>query len=103
MNRIAQALLVILCATTSAQTSSLKGIELGDLDHKAAPCTDFFEFSNGTWRTQNPIPPSMDRWSRRWKADEDNKDQLRKILDALSTNPDELKGKKHIELPGYQP
>jgi endothelin-converting enzyme/putative endopeptidase len=91
MNRIALALLAILCAASSAQTSSLKSIELGDLDHKAAPCADFFEFSNGTWRSQNPIPASMDRWSRRWKAGEDNKDQLRKILDELSANPDQPK------------
>ena len=45
-----------------------KGVELGDLDRKAAPCDDFYQFANGAWRTQNPIPASMDRWSRRWQA-----------------------------------
>jgi putative endopeptidase len=67
--------------------TSLKGIETGDLDRKADPCTDFYEFSNGAWRAQNPIPNSMDRWSRRWKAGEENKDQLRIILDDVSSHP----------------
>src|SRR3954469_3827143 len=52
------------------------GIQVGDLDRTIDPCTDFFEYSNGTWRAQNPIPPSMPRWSRRWAAGEANKDQL---------------------------
>ena len=70
-----------------AQSISLNGIETADLDRKASPCTDFYEFSNGTWRSQNPIPRSMNRWSRRWKAGETNKDQLRIILDDISSHP----------------
>ncbi len=68
----------------SAQQSALKGIETADLDKSVQPCDDFFNYSNGAWRAQNPIPASMDRWSRRWKAGEDNKDQLRQILDEVS-------------------
>jgi endothelin-converting enzyme/putative endopeptidase len=75
-----------------AQQSSLKGIEVGDLDRSVKPCDNFFDYSNGTWRRQNPIPASMDRWSRRWKAGEDNKDQLRKILEEVSAGPAQPKG-----------
>jgi endothelin-converting enzyme/putative endopeptidase len=60
------------------------GIFLSDLDTKAAPCTDFFEFANGSWRATNPIPPEMNRWSRRWKADELSKEQLKGVLDEVS-------------------
>lgn len=67
-----------------AQQSTLKGIEVADLDRKIQPCDNFYDFSNGTWRAQNPIPASMDRWSRRWKAGEENKGQLKVILDELS-------------------
>ena len=75
-----------------AQQSALKGIEVGDLDRSVKPCDNFFDFSNGTWRAQNPIPASMDRWSRRWKAGEDNKDQLRKILEEVSAGPKQPRG-----------
>jgi putative endopeptidase len=61
--------------TGFSQTTALKGIETADLDRKADPCTDFYEFANGAWRAQHPIPAFMDRWSRRWEAGETNKDQ----------------------------
>ena len=55
---------LLLSATLFSQTSALHGIDPADLDRKAAPCDDFYEFANGTWRANNPIPASMTRWSR---------------------------------------
>src|SRR3984893_11043492 len=57
-----------------------------DLDRKADPCNDFFEFANGTWRANNPIPASMTRWSKRWQAGESSKDKLREILEAAAAD-----------------
>src|ERR1039457_7318219 len=51
------ALLVLLISSAPfalSQTSSLHGIDLTDLDRKAGPCDDFYEFANGTWRANNP-------------------------------------------------
>lgn len=64
--------------------SALHSIEVGDLDRKADPCDDFFQFANGTWRANNPIPASMTRWSRRWQAGENAKDRLHEILEAAA-------------------
>ncbi|HEX4605303.1 MAG TPA: hypothetical protein VH724_14985, partial [Candidatus Angelobacter sp.] len=60
-------LILASCASLFAQGGSPKGIQTGDIDQKADPCTDFFQFANGKWRAENPIPPSMVRWSRRWQ------------------------------------
>jgi endothelin-converting enzyme/putative endopeptidase len=70
--------------TSTAQ----RGVYVADLDRSADPCTDFFEYSNGTWRKQNPIPASMPRWSRRWQAGETAKDRLKEILDEVSAKRD---------------
>ncbi len=75
-----------------AQSASLHGIDVNDLDRKAAPCDDFYQFANGTWRANNPIPASMTRWSRRWQAGETAKDKLRDILEAASTEKNPPKG-----------
>jgi putative endopeptidase len=71
---------------------SQQGIQVGDLDLKANPCTDFYDYSNGAWRAANPIPSSMDRWSRRWEAGEANKQQLRTILDEDAAKTGQPKG-----------
>ncbi len=69
-----------------SQASSLHGIDVTDLDRKADPCNDFYEFANGTWRTNNPIPASMTRWSKRWAAGESSKDKLKEILDTAAAD-----------------
>jgi endothelin-converting enzyme/putative endopeptidase len=69
-----------------SQSSSLHGIDVGDLDRRAEPCDDFFQVANGTWRANNPIPASVTRWSRRWQAGESSKDELREILEAASAD-----------------
>ncbi len=65
-----------------SQTSALHGIDVTDLDRKADPCNDFYQFANGTWRANNPIPASMTRWSKRWAAGETTKDKLKEVLET---------------------
>jgi putative endopeptidase len=80
------------CGSHPAQpqpgTAAQHGVYVSDLDRSADPCTNFFEFSNGTWRKDNPIPASMTRWSRRWKAGEDAKDRLKDILEEVAAKRD---------------
>ena len=66
-----------------SQNAPLHGIDVTDLDRKVEPCTDFAQFSNGTWHAQNPIPASMNRWSKRWQAGENAKDRLKDILESI--------------------
>ena len=75
-----------------AAEEPLKGIEVADMDRNVEACTDFYAFSNGAWRTANPIPPSMSRWSRRWKAGEDAKEQLKEILEETAAIKDAPRG-----------
>jgi putative endopeptidase len=85
--------IVLFCGVPLlAQTSTQHGIQTSDMDKKCDPCTDFAQYANGTWHAQNPIPAYMDRWSRRWQAGEEAKDQLKIILDEVSRRTDWPKG-----------
>jgi putative endopeptidase len=81
-------LLFLFSLSALAQQSKQRGVYVEDLNPDVAPCADFFEYSNGRWREQNPIPPTMVRWSRRWEAGEVAKEHLRGILDEVSARRD---------------
>ena len=106
--QVRQALLSIFFATLLVSSSFLlsqsapqHGVELADLDRKAEPCDDFYEFANGTWRANNPIPASMTRWSRRWQAGETAKDKLHDILEAAAAGEKRAQGQHHQIIGDY--
>lgn len=80
-------LVMSIGVTAHAQSAILRSVDTSDLNRTAKACDNFYDFANGGWRANNPIPASMDRWSRRWQAGEANKDRLRIILDDLSSAP----------------
>jgi putative endopeptidase len=65
-----------------------KGVFVDDIDRTADPCTDFYQYANGKWRADHPIPASQSRWSRRWESGELAKERLKGILDDVSARTD---------------
>src|SRR4051794_32320489 len=88
--RLTSLSLLLLATTLSAQTEH--DVFMQDIDTHADACTNFFDYANGAWRAANPIPNSMDRWSRRWAAGEQSKDQLRLLLEDVTKKKDWAKG-----------
>jgi putative endopeptidase len=92
MRALPVVLLLITSSAVSAQTPRPKTVETRDMNTSISPCDNFFDYANGRWRAQNPIPASMSRWSRRWKAGEENKEALKAILEDVSRQANYAKG-----------
>lgn len=63
-----------------------KGVDVAALNTKAKPQEDFYDFANGGWIKNNPIPASEGRWTAFNIVAERNNELLKRILEnaALS-------------------
>jgi len=61
------------------------GLDVTAMDKAADPCVDFYQYSCGGWRKQNPIPPDQTSWSVYGKLYLDNLNFLRGILEQAAT------------------
>src|SRR5579859_2672166 len=67
--------------TTLPYTPSL---DVTAMDKSANPCVDFYQYSCGGWKKNNPIPPDQTSWSVYGKLYQDNLVFLRGILEQAS-------------------
>lgn len=70
--------------TISTSTSDNQTIDLDYLNLDVRPQDDFFEFANGTWVKNNPVPASESRWGSFNELDQANKIKLTAILEEAS-------------------
>ena len=57
------------------------GFDLANLDRSVSPCADFYQFANGGWMKNNPIPAAYPRWGSFTILQEHNQDVLHTILE----------------------
>jgi len=60
---------------------------LARLNRAVAPSDDFYEFANGTWRRENPVPSDKSRWGAFDELLNQNFLHLRAILERAATGP----------------
>ena len=64
-----------------ADDSKKDGFDLANLDRSVSPCADFYQFANGGWMKNNPIPAAYPRWGSFTILQEHNQDVLHMILE----------------------
>lgn len=66
-----------------APSSDAKTVDLSFMDKSVRPQDDFFQFANGTWIKENPIPASESRWGSFNELEQQNQQKLTAILEKL--------------------
>jgi len=62
------------------------GIEIKNIDSTVKPTDDFYQFVNGNWIKNNPIPETESRWGSFNELEIQNKNKLRTILEEASSD-----------------
>lgn len=73
---------ILLSAQLSAQAPA--GYPLSNLNTKADPCVNFYEYAAGGWMKNNPMPSTESRWGSFNMVAKANDVKIRAILDAAS-------------------
>src|SRR6202158_1830122 len=62
-------------------SSSDPVLDVSAMDRTIDPCVDFYTYSCGGWIKKTPIPPDQANWGTYGKLEDDNRAQLRAILE----------------------
>jgi endothelin-converting enzyme/putative endopeptidase len=74
--------LCFACLPSPAQHSASEPVlDIFAMDKTVDPCVDFYAYSCGGWMKNNPIPPDQASWGTYGKLEDENRAQLRTILE----------------------
>ncbi len=81
------------CGTgTQNSTSNVHGIDRANFDTTCSPCLDFYQYANGKWVENNPIPAEYSAWTVFHEIYERNGIIIREILEESAENTSAGKG-----------
>lgn len=87
-------------STATGKPAKQSSINVAYMDKSVRPQDDFFQFSNGTWCKENPVPSTESRWGSFNELDKSNKAILKEILNTAAAKHD-AKGTQNQLLGDY--
>jgi putative endopeptidase len=66
--------------------------DLANIDKNTQACTDFYQYATGGWLARNPIPAAFPTWGVDRALEDQNREILRKSLEAAAQNTHAVKG-----------
>lgn len=85
---LAAVLWVAVMALPALSQTNERGIDPQNFDTQCKPCEDFYEFANGNWLHNNPIPAEYARWAVWNEIQDRNYELLHEILDDAAADTD---------------
>ena len=79
---------VLIYSTTEGQNipKQTKPIDPANMDISVKPCDNFFQYANGAWLKNNPIPAAYNQWGSFNILAEQNNEILKSILEDAETD-----------------
>ena len=77
---------------TTGNTAAIKLLDPKNMDTTVHPGDDFFQYANGMWRKNNPIPKEESSWGSFNEVYENNNKALHAILDSVAAIGNAPKG-----------
>ncbi len=92
------AFVFISCSQKQNKNTNIQGIDIADFDTTVIPQNNLFEFANGGWIKNNPIPPSERYWGVYSVLQNDNYKKLKKVMEEAAENNNAEKGSNQQKL-----
>jgi putative endopeptidase len=104
MSVLASAITFASCGSDAKkETTAVKntGIDVANIDSTVKPTDDFYQFVNGRWLKNNPIPESESRWGSFNELYDKNTTKLRAILEEAAGDKSAAKGSDRQRIGDY--
>ncbi len=87
-----------LSAPTSGDAHSF---DVANMDRSASACQSFFQYANGGWTKNNPVPAAYSSWGRFNELAEKNREVVHQILEDAVKNTKAAKGSNEQKIRDY--
>ncbi len=76
-------MILMAAVPVAGMAQDKSGLKMENLDKKAKPQEDFYQFATGGWQKLNPLPAAYSRFGSFDQLQEDNNKRINSILDEL--------------------